>query len=150
RQSAELRGLSLGAFRFFPRLHTHLNCHPDPEDAVFRGLRRRDLLFRFGISVGAGLVYPEPSRRAPPALVRGGLGLLRRLDADEAAVAAPVLKLHKSRDHSEQRVVTTAPDVFAGLVFGCPLPHQNRAGIDELSAEALHAQPLPLGIAAVG
>jgi len=28
----------------------HPNCHPDPQAAVFRSLRRRDLLFNFGAS----------------------------------------------------------------------------------------------------
>src|SRR5437870_11533185 len=47
------RDLLFGAFGFLSRLHAHLNCHPDPEAAVPRGLRRRDLLFLFGIRVNS-------------------------------------------------------------------------------------------------
>ena len=82
-------------------------------------------------------------------LTSGGLGLLSRLNADVAAEAAPVLKLHDARDHCIQRIILALPDVFAGLVLGAALPDEDRARIDELSAEALDAQPLPVSIAAV-
>ena len=45
--------------------HHRPNGHPDPQAAVFRGLRRRDLLFLNPLR--AGLVYPERSRWARPA-----------------------------------------------------------------------------------
>lgn len=77
-------------------------------------------------------------------LVRGGLGLLSRQDADEAAVTAPVLELHEASNHREERVVLALPDVFPGLVLGAALTHQDRASVDQLSAEALDAQPLPV------
>ena len=82
-------------------------------------------------------------------LVCSRLGLFCRLDADEAALASPVLKLHDARDHRIQRVVAAAANVFSWLMLGTALAHQNRARIDELPAETLHTQPLPVGIAAV-
>src|SRR5438132_586555 len=75
-------------------------------------------------------------------LVRGGLGLLCGRDADEAAVTALVLELHESGNHCEERVVLALTDVLSGLVLRAALAHQNRAGVDQLSAKALDAQPL--------
>src|SRR6266550_1971309 len=91
----------------------------------------------------AGL-KPTPTQYSAMQLVRGGLGLLSRQDADEAAVTAPVLELHEARNHREERVVLALPDVFSGLVLGAALAHQDRAGVDQLPAEALDAQPLPV------
>src|SRR5713226_3627460 len=82
-------------------------------------------------------------------LVRGGVGLLGRLNADEAAVTAFVLKLHEAGNHGVKRVVLTLTDVFSGLVLGTTLPYQDGAGVDQLPAEALDAQPLAVRIAAV-
>src|ERR1700730_11057362 len=87
----------------------------------------------------AGLNPPDTMQ-----LVRAGLALFSRQDADEAAVTAPVLELHEASNHREERVVLALPDVFPGLVFGAPLAHQDRAGVDQLPAEALDAQPLPV------
>ena len=91
----------------------------------------------------AGL-KPTPTQYSAMQLVRGGLGLLSRQDADEAAVTAPVLELHEPSNHREERVVLALPDVFTGLVFGAALANQDRAGVDQLPAEALDAQPLPV------
>jgi len=74
-------------------------------------------------------------------LVDGGLGC-RGLDADEAAVAAPVGELNDTGDESEERVVLALADVFACLVARAALAHENRASIDELAAEAFYAEPL--------
>src|SRR6266581_1790529 len=82
-------------------------------------------------------------------LVCDGLGLLRRLNADKATVTALVLKLYIAGHEREECVVTAAPDVFAGLMPGAALTHQNRACVDELPAKALDAQPLTVRIAAV-
>ena len=75
-------------------------------------------------------------------LVRGGLGLLRGLNADEAAVTAPVNEFYMTGDERKERVVLPLAHVFAGLVLGSALAHENRARVDELAAEALDAQPL--------
>ena len=82
----------------------------------------------------------------PPQSVRFGLG---GGDADEAAAAPTVLELDVTSDQREKRVVLALPHIFSGLMLGAALANQDRAGVDELSAEALYAQPLPVGIAAV-
>src|SRR6266568_4785000 len=82
-------------------------------------------------------------------LVCGGLGLFRRLNADKATVTAFVLKLYIARHEREKCVVFALPDVFAGLMLGAALTHQNRACVDQLPAKALDAQPLTVRIAAV-
>ena len=84
---------------------------------------------------------------AAPAWLVGGFG---GGDADEAAAAATVFKLDVAGDEREKRIVFALADVFAGLVLGAALADQNRAGIDQLSAEALYAEPLTVRIAAVG
>lgn len=76
-------------------------------------------------------------------------GLFGWFHADKAAVPAFVLEFHVAGNESEQRVVLALAHVFAGLVPGAALPHQNCARIDELPAEALYAQPLSVRIAAV-
>ena len=75
-------------------------------------------------------------------LVCGGLRLRSWLHGDEAPVAAPVHKLDMTSDERKKRVVLALTDVFAGLVLGAALAHQDCAGVDELTAEALDAQPL--------
>src|SRR2546421_9093741 len=75
-------------------------------------------------------------------LVCCGLGLLCGRDADKAAVTALVFELHESFNHCEERVVLALTEVLSGLMLRAALAHQNRAGVDELSAEALDAQPL--------
>src|SRR6478752_2921896 len=52
-------------------------------------------------------------------------------------------------DRGEQRVVAAETDVLAGVHLGAALADQNIARQDLLAAEALHAQPLAVGIAAV-
>jgi hypothetical protein len=75
-------------------------------------------------------------------LVRGGLGLRSGLNADEAAVTAPVNEFYMTGDEREERVVLTLAHVFAGLVLRPALSYEDRACIDQLAAEALDAQPL--------
>jgi hypothetical protein len=71
-----------------------------------------------------------------------GLGLHSWLDADETPVPASVSELNDAGDESEERVVLALTNVFAGLVARTALAHENRACVDELSAEAFYAQPL--------
>src|SRR6478752_5883063 len=52
-------------------------------------------------------------------------------------------------DGGEQRVVAAETDILAGVHLGAALADQNIARQDLLAAEALHAQPLAVGIAAV-
>src|SRR5271163_2195301 len=70
------------------------------------------------------------------------LGLFRGLDADEAPMIAAVGELHVAGNKGEQSVVLALRHVFAGLVPGAPLPHQNRAGVDQLPPEALNSKSL--------
>src|SRR5579859_1186068 len=49
----------------------------------------------------------------------------------------------------EQSVIASQADVLAGLDLGAALPHQNRTAAHQVASEALGAQPLGLGIAAV-
>src|SRR6266576_6122278 len=91
-----------------------------------------------------GRTEARPTQYSAMQLVRGGLGLLGRQDADEAAVTAPVLELHEASNHREERVVLALPDVFPGLVLGAALTNEDRACVDPLPAEALDTQPLPV------
>ena len=75
-------------------------------------------------------------------LVRGGLGLLSGLNADEAAVTAPVNEFYMTGNERKERVVFALAHVFAGLVLRPALAHENRSCVDKLAAEALYAQPL--------
>src|SRR5580700_7320270 len=77
------------------------------------------------------------------------LGLFGWLDADEAAMPAPVRELHVTGDECKERVILALPHVLACLVPRATLAHKNRASIDKLPAEALYAQPLSVRIAAV-
>jgi hypothetical protein len=82
-------------------------------------------------------------------LIRRGRGPSGWLDADEPALPAPVLKLHKACNQRVKRVVAASPDVFARLMLGAALTDQNRARVNELPPKAFHAEPLPVGITAV-
>ncbi len=70
------------------------------------------------------------------------LCLLGWLDADEAAVPPLIGELHVPGDKREERVVLALAYVFPSLVPRAALAHEDRACIDELTAEALYAQPL--------
>src|SRR4029078_6059857 len=69
-------------------------------------------------------------------------------DVDELAAAARA-ELHHTARSREQRAVLAEPDVVAGVELGAALTHDDRAGGDRLTAEALHAEALRVGIAAV-
>jgi hypothetical protein len=68
-----------------------------------------------------------------------GPGLLAWLHADETAVASAIRELHDAGNEGEKRVVFALAYIFAGLVTRAALAHENRAGVDELAAEALYA-----------
>jgi len=80
-------------------------------------------------------------------------------DADGAGLAAPdgpeflaeveIEAGHGAGRFGEQCVVAAASDVDAGMELGAALPHQDLAGLDDLAAEPLDAQPLSGGVAAV-
>src|SRR5208283_50631 len=76
------------------------------------------------------------------AILIRGLGGFRGRHADKATPVALVLEFDVPRHQREERVVLALHDVLARLVFGAALTHQNGACVHQLSAEALHAQPL--------
>src|SRR5262245_24191685 len=78
-----------------------------------------------------------------------GLGGRRRPDVQALAVAAPASELHVARDHREQRVVLSHPDVETGMEPRAALAHQDVARLDALAAEPLDAQPLRVRLAVV-
>src|SRR4030095_1143714 len=110
------------------RLSSH-GLQPRPQESK---LRRR-----------AGQKLPDTR-----ALV-GGAGGSRGSDADEAPAASAVFKLDVSSDQREQRVVLALAYIVASLMLGASLANQDGAGINQLAAETLYAQPLAVRIAAV-
>ena len=72
-----------------------------------------------------------------------------REDADIPAQPALVVKTHNAGDAGEEGVVLTAPDVHSWFMLGAALPNENRAGLNQLAAEAFYAQPLSRRVAAV-
>src|SRR5882672_5395235 len=69
-------------------------------------------------------------------------------DADVLVVAL-ALEANVAVGGGEQRVVRAEPDVGPRLEPGATLPHDDAARGHELPAEALDAEPLGIGIAAV-
>jgi hypothetical protein len=65
-----------------------------------------------------------------------------RDDADESPATALVFELNVAGDEREQRIVFALPDIFAGLVLRAALTNDDRARVDELTAETLYAKPL--------
>ena len=59
-------------------------------------------------------------------------------------MTATVGELHYAGDESEERVVFSLANVFASLVARAALANENRASVDELSAEAFYAEALPV------
>src|SRR5213080_5588147 len=72
-----------------------------------------------------------------------------RMHAHPEPLLVLVLELDLPVHHGEQRVVGRAPHVRPGMEFRAPLPDDDRARRDELPGEALHAEVLVPGIAAV-
>ena len=62
---------------------------------------------------------------------------------------ATLLESHGAVDQRPDRVVLAEPDVLAGLEAGAALTHEDRARGDLLSAVALDAAELSVGVAAV-
>src|SRR4051794_19771956 len=72
----------------------------------------------------------------------------RRNDVDDLAATTPS-ELDSTCRQREERVVAATADVGAGVEVRAALANDDLAGVDELAAEALHAEPLRVGIAAV-
>src|SRR2546430_4471253 len=71
------------------------------------------------------------------------------IDAHLIPLLVLVLEAHLAIDDGEQRVVGGAAHVHAGMELGAPLFHEDRARRDVLPGEALHAEILRPGVAAV-
>src|SRR5215831_8518610 len=74
--------------------------------------------------------------------------VLRRDDVDDLAATLHA-ELHRARGQREQRVVATAADEVARVELRATLTDQDLAGVDQLTAEPLHAEPLRVGVATV-
>lgn len=58
-------------------------------------------------------------------------------------------ELHRTGVKGEQRVVLATADAVARVEVGAALADQDLTGVDDLTAEALHAEPLSIGVATV-
>src|SRR4028118_288749 len=76
-------------------------------------------------------------------------GSLRDGRDPDGLAAATGAEGDRSRQQREQRVVAAAADTEAGVEVGAALAHDDLAGLDDLTAEALHAEALGVGVAAV-
>src|SRR5699024_91795 len=74
--------------------------------------------------------------------------VLLRHDVDDLA-PTPGAELDRTSRDGEQRVVAAATDIGARVEAGPALTHQDLAGVDQLTAEPLHAEPLGLGVTPV-
>src|ERR1700722_4689740 len=70
-------------------------------------------------------------------------------DVDELAHASAIAELDRAGDGRKQRVVLTQADVFARLVTGAALAHDDGSTGDEFAGEHFDAEPLGIGVAAV-
>src|SRR5688500_886420 len=90
-------------------------------------------------------------RKPGPALAKvcreGLLGRLRD-DVDDLSATAAA-ELDRTRAEREQRVVATPADVQPRVEVGAALAHDDLAGVDQLTAEALDAEALGVGVASV-
>src|ERR1051326_5898885 len=76
------------------------------------------------------------------------LGSAARNDAHDLATA-PRPKLARTRRQREQRVVAAPADQVARVEVRAALAHDDLAGEDLLTAEALHTESLGVGVATV-
>ena len=82
--------------------------------------------------------------------LRSGNGGDRRREHVHLDLAAGALaERHDAVGGGEQGVVAADADILAGIHLGAALTDQDVARQDFLAAEALHAEPLAVGIAAV-
>src|SRR5271170_4756800 len=102
---------------------------------------------------GQGLPGP-PSGRAVASSCRVPAGLRRRLggfsrnDAHSPAAAEPA-ELHLPADQREQGVVAAPPHALAGVEVRAALADDDLARVHQLTAIALDAETLGLGVTAV-
>src|SRR5690606_38888961 len=70
-------------------------------------------------------------------------------DPVDHLAGAPAGEGHRARLEGEEGVVLAPADVVAGVEVGAALTHDDHAGLDDLTAEALHTEALGVGVAAV-
>jgi hypothetical protein len=132
------------------------------EEGVFVGVRDQidaaavAAVAAAGTALGDELLPPE-GNAAVPAVT--GLncdfgfvderGLFDRLNRDESARGALILELYEPADFCEQRVVLALADVEAGFELRAALPDEDRPARHQLSAEALHSEPLGVTVPSV-
>jgi hypothetical protein len=56
------------------------------------------------------------------------------------------LKLHRTVNQGEERIIVPSTDVQAGMDLCTMLADENRSGTNNFTAVPFHAQPLPLAI----
>ena len=85
----------------------------------------------------------KPKGRTEPVRPFAIMKLLRvhRFDVDGLAAALGA-ELHRSGDEGEQRVVAAAAHAITGVEVRATLADDDLARVDELTAEALHAEAL--------
>src|SRR3954454_11470446 len=93
------------------------------------------------------------ARGRPVMVVRVGAWCRARSDARRDDVhglaSAREAELHRTRLEGEQRVVLAPADAGARVELGAALADEDLAGLDHLAPEALDAQELRVGVAAV-
>ena len=65
------------------------------------------------------------------------------------AEPASIAELDRTGDFCKQRIVLAEPDVFARLVSGAALTHDDGSATNEFARKNLYAKPLRVRIAAV-
>src|SRR5206468_7371884 len=89
-----------------------------------------------------------PSGPPVPGIGVEAESLHRDDDVDDLALALRA-ELHGTGLEGEQGVVATAADVGAGVEVRAALTDDDLAGLDDLAAEALHAETLRVGVTTV-
>src|SRR5512145_1852768 len=77
------------------------------------------------------------------------VGLLERVNADDAPAGAVILELHAAADLGKERVVLAEADVQARLEPPPALTHENRSAGHDVAVEPLDAQTLRIAVASV-
>src|ERR1700730_3238096 len=75
--------------------------------------------------------------------------VLRGRDDADGLAPAVAAELDRTGDQREQRVVAPAAHVQAGVEVRAALAHDDLAGVDGLTAEALHTEALSVRVTAV-
>ena len=119
--------------------------HDAVDEPAHGALLSRNMDVRAGGPRSCSFAEPRPRRRVVRAR---GLSAGTRHDVDRLATALDA-ELDRAGGRGEQRVVAAAADVDAGMEVGAALADDDLAGLDDLPAEPLDAEPLGVGVATV-